>query len=353
YGNLDPNHSSGSIIPYTFTGHELDPETGLYYFGARYYDPAQGRFITPDSIVQSPGDPQSLNRYAYARNNPLAFIDPNGFGFFSFLEDLFAALFGAIVTVLTWGVAGPVIAGMLGGMVAGATDAAMHGACLLGVIQGAFMGAIGGAIGGAAFLADIPWPVTAAVGLAIAGGTGGVKGLESFAAGFVGSLAGGVLGGYLNKAINSNIAQAADYQSNMRDMDKGDLAASSEEAQKAANAQKIADAVSKGLEALGIPQSPGNVYPLDDQFAGVRNPSFTDDWTASFTTHGTARESGAIPGVNPALDIKFYNDPTLGNIIAPVTPTNSLSHYLDFPQWFFGIGNPGLRNANQILEQLR
>ncbi|MEM5795044.1 MAG: RHS repeat-associated core domain-containing protein, partial [Bacillota bacterium] len=51
-------------------GQEYDSETGLYYYGARYYDPAIGRFISPDSIVQSPGDPQSLNRYSYCRNNP-------------------------------------------------------------------------------------------------------------------------------------------------------------------------------------------------------------------------------------------------------------------------------------------
>jgi len=66
------------------------------------------------------------------------------------------------------------------------------------------------------FIAGGIWPVVAAAGgLALAGGTGGVKGLESFAAGFAGGLAGGMLGGYLNKAINSSIAQAADYQSNV------------------------------------------------------------------------------------------------------------------------------------------
>lgn len=145
-------------------------------------------------------------------------MDPTGHGFFSFLEDFFAALFGAAITALTWGAAGPVVAGMLGGMVAGATGAAMHGAGLIGIVQGAFMGALGGGIAGGAFLEGIPWPVMAAGGLALAGGTGGVKGLESFAAGFAGGLAGGVLGDYLNKAITSNIAQAADYQNAVDDL---------------------------------------------------------------------------------------------------------------------------------------
>ena len=82
FGEIRDN--SGIVdLPYKFTGQEYDPETGLYYYGARFYDPALGRFITPDSIVQAPEDPQSLNRYAYCRNNPLAYTDPTGhFPFF-------------------------------------------------------------------------------------------------------------------------------------------------------------------------------------------------------------------------------------------------------------------------------
>ena len=52
--------------------------TGLYYYGARYYDPAIGRFISADIIVQSPANPQTLNRYSYCINNPLKYIDPTG-----------------------------------------------------------------------------------------------------------------------------------------------------------------------------------------------------------------------------------------------------------------------------------
>jgi hypothetical protein len=46
--------------------------------GARWYDPALGRFISPDSIVPQPGNPQSLNRYSYVLNNPLKYTDPSG-----------------------------------------------------------------------------------------------------------------------------------------------------------------------------------------------------------------------------------------------------------------------------------
>ena len=63
-----------------FTGKERDAETGLDFFLARYYSGAQGRFTSPDPFLASgrPEDPQSWNRYAYARNNPLAYIDPTG-----------------------------------------------------------------------------------------------------------------------------------------------------------------------------------------------------------------------------------------------------------------------------------
>lgn len=52
--------------------------TFLYNYGARFYDPEVGRFITPDSIAPDYKNPQSLNRYAYVQNNPLKYIDPTG-----------------------------------------------------------------------------------------------------------------------------------------------------------------------------------------------------------------------------------------------------------------------------------
>ena len=61
-----------------FTGHERDAETGLDYFGARYYRPQVGRFTTIDPVGGRLADPQTLNRYAYARNNPLRYVDPTG-----------------------------------------------------------------------------------------------------------------------------------------------------------------------------------------------------------------------------------------------------------------------------------
>jgi RHS repeat-associated protein len=63
-----------------FTQKERDIETGLDYFGARYYASIQGRFTSADPLLSSGAveSPQSWNRYSYVLNNPLRFIDPDG-----------------------------------------------------------------------------------------------------------------------------------------------------------------------------------------------------------------------------------------------------------------------------------
>jgi len=61
-----------------FTGYQRDTETGLDFAQARYYSNTQGRFTSPDTLLGSIGNPQSLNRYAYVGNNPLNFSDPTG-----------------------------------------------------------------------------------------------------------------------------------------------------------------------------------------------------------------------------------------------------------------------------------
>ncbi len=64
---------------YKFTGQaSYEAEFGLYYFKARWYDPHLGRFSQPDSMVPNPGNPLDWDRYAYARNNPEKYVDPDG-----------------------------------------------------------------------------------------------------------------------------------------------------------------------------------------------------------------------------------------------------------------------------------
>jgi RHS repeat-associated protein len=61
-----------------FTGQRHEPESGLYDFRARWYDPEAGRFLSVDPVVQSPSDPQTVNGYGYVRNNPVNLVDPDG-----------------------------------------------------------------------------------------------------------------------------------------------------------------------------------------------------------------------------------------------------------------------------------
>jgi RHS repeat-associated protein len=67
--------SSGSVAnSFRYTARDFDPESGLYYYRARYYDPSIGRFLGEDPIGLGSG----INRYTYVRNNPITLYDPWG-----------------------------------------------------------------------------------------------------------------------------------------------------------------------------------------------------------------------------------------------------------------------------------
>jgi RHS repeat-associated protein len=70
--------TGGVSMSHKFTSQEFDAETGLYNYNARFYNPALGRFISPDGIVPNPLNPQGFNRYSYVGNNPLNYTDPTG-----------------------------------------------------------------------------------------------------------------------------------------------------------------------------------------------------------------------------------------------------------------------------------
>jgi RHS repeat-associated protein len=61
-----------------YTGHIYDEQMGLVYAGARWYDPAMGRFLSPDAVRFHIEDVAHFNRYAYANSNPFIFVDPDG-----------------------------------------------------------------------------------------------------------------------------------------------------------------------------------------------------------------------------------------------------------------------------------
>jgi len=115
----------------------------------------------------------------------------------------------------------------------------------------------------------------------------------------------------------------------------------------------VEQAVERGLTALGVPQSPDNITSAYPDFARVNDPSFTEGWTPSHSIHADkALESPAIPGVSPETRLKYYEDPKRGNVIAPVSPTDSKRHRSDAIDWLLG-GNPNLRNAKEIINDLQ
>lgn len=69
----------GSVAPGPgYTGHINDPDSGLVYMQARYYEPSIGRFLSIDPAPPESGSLNRLNRFAYANNNPVSNVDPDG-----------------------------------------------------------------------------------------------------------------------------------------------------------------------------------------------------------------------------------------------------------------------------------
>ena len=79
---LFEEHSTSKTMPYLFNGKELDTETGLYYYGARYYDPKTSIFLNVDPLAE-----KTMTPYAYTNNNPINLIDPTGMKSEDWVED--------------------------------------------------------------------------------------------------------------------------------------------------------------------------------------------------------------------------------------------------------------------------
>ena len=76
YGELlVDEHSSSEDLPYKFNGKEMDEETGLYYYGARYMDPKISMWLGVDPMIEKYPE---ISPYIYCHNNPIVLIDPDG-----------------------------------------------------------------------------------------------------------------------------------------------------------------------------------------------------------------------------------------------------------------------------------
>ncbi|MGB9716478.1 MAG: RHS repeat domain-containing protein, partial [Thermodesulfovibrionales bacterium] len=196
-------HTVSSITNYKYTDQEYDPETGLYYYGARYYDPVVGRFISADSIVQDPYDPQTLNRYSYARNNPLLYTDPSGQ---FFLEIIVGALIGAAIGGTVAAITeGDILQGMAMGAIGGAF---IHPAAGYGFLATVIAGGAAGGMNAAIFGGDIGQGILyGAIGAAAGYGAGALP-ITNPTLQFVAQVAsGGIVSGTITELMGGSFSQ--------------------------------------------------------------------------------------------------------------------------------------------------
>ncbi len=120
FGGLVPDASTGpdDVRP-KFQGKEFDSSAQLYYFGARHYDASFGHFLTADTEPATGAfRPDSLNRYAFAANNPATLIDETGHNIFdTILGSIIGAaevVAGAAIDALSDGALEPLGQGLIG-----------------------------------------------------------------------------------------------------------------------------------------------------------------------------------------------------------------------------------------------
>ena len=175
--------------PVQYTARENDG-TGLYYYRARYYDPALKRFVSSDPIGLDGG----INTYGYVAGNPIAYTDPSG--------------------KVIWVVGGAIAGGVIGG-VTNTAQAIASGRSLGLIAMAAGTGIVGGAATGA--FATSSWIVTAGLGAAVSGissianqqySNGCVNWMTAGKATLAG-FAGGSLGAWGGNAAFSNMATPA------------------------------------------------------------------------------------------------------------------------------------------------
>lgn len=194
------------ILDRGYTGHEHLLGVGLIHMNGRLYDPRLHRFLSPDNYVQDPFSSQNFNRFGYAMNNPLTYVDESG----EFLHLIIGALVGGVINWVAHGAhfnakglgyfASGAVAGSLGAGIGSGMSSVLGGGSFgagflgtstaqavgSGFMSGAVVGAAGGAAGGFALNFG---------NTLVDGGSFGSAFKSGLTGGAIGALSGGVLGG--------------------------------------------------------------------------------------------------------------------------------------------------------------
>lgn len=129
--------------PYGYRSEETDELTGFVYLRARYLNPATGTFISEDTFGGVLGSPITLNRYAYAGQNPVNFVDPSGH-FFTVIQQVLTMTLQEMIKDKEGTISSGRIGGMLGVMGAIANgDTDLEKAYVRGVIDGIKLAGLG------------------------------------------------------------------------------------------------------------------------------------------------------------------------------------------------------------------
>lgn len=266
FGTLFNNYgASPSDNHYLFTGYESDSDTTTDHATFRNLGLTYGRFNRPDPYDGSYDltNPQSLNRYSYALNNPLSLIDPTG-----------------LEKACYWGAAED----------EGWDDAPEDGGATKDECDSQ---------GGE--WTEIPGPANWQI----------VSGDDPLSFCDLDP----------TLCFNPNSAPSSGLAPN-NPAAPNNPNCSGSNAQVVANASIAALSHLNPTQ-----DETNNITPRDGNFANVVNPALinTNTWTNAASAHGSSLQSPTIPGQNIFV-VKLYNDPNRGNIIAVVYPNGTLAH---------------------------
>jgi len=284
---------------YGFTGRRFDGETGFYYYRARYYAPERGRFIQRDPLGYSDG----MGVYAYAGNNPVNFVDPEGLlakpaiewaddvNLLTRVGGLLGAIGGAAEVGLagTLGAAGVAACSTGVGCVAG--GAAILGAGTLGAhgLDHIYSGL-------ATALSGENKKSLTAQGLEKLGLSEGQAAFADATIGIVGSVAAGVATKGLNAAVAAKSAKSANSEKFYRYVGEG-------EAQAIRNSGKIPN-----VDAAGNPK---DVY-ITDRLYKTAGRAKTHNQLPSKPSYRVEIDPGNVPNRTPFTKVKPGDNPNWG-----------------------------------------